>query len=243
VLPSAGKIWRHDGMGRGNKRASALVRAEHGGAPVELDKAQRRVLEEALRRGEDLREEIESKVASYGRWLLGSVFDDDASAALDLKSKNPVWTELVRRAGGPSLRVSRKTLYVAVSLAALDKRIGDQSWRGLDSGRKELLLPLGTPERLREAAKHVSRFNLTQPDTRAYVTALLKEQGKERQVRLTAPRLVSRMRTLRATLEKGATMKRLATLAEKLPREERKAIAEEIGKLRDVLAQMSRTLE
>lgn len=223
-------------------RPSALVRAEHGGEPLALDKSQRTLLEEALRRGEDLREEVEAKVTSYGRWLLSAVFADDIAAALDAKSKNPVWLELVRRAGGPTLRVSRKTLYVAVSVAALDKRITDQSWRGLDGGRKELLLPLGDPKKLREAAKHVSKFNLTQPDTRAYVTELLKGDGKERQVRITAPRLVARVRTLRASLEKGATLKKIAALAGELETQDREKAAAEVDRLRDVLQQISRHL-
>lgn len=46
-------------------RPSALVRAEHHGAPVHLDDKQRRLLDEALRRGQDLSEEIETKVAAY----------------------------------------------------------------------------------------------------------------------------------------------------------------------------------
>ena len=49
-----------------------------------------------------------------------------------------MWQELVRRAGGPTLRISKHMLYVAVRLAAYDKRITDQTWRGLDPGRKEL---------------------------------------------------------------------------------------------------------
>ena len=83
-------------------------------------------------------------MTAYGRWILEAVFRDDASAALDEKTKNPVWVGLVRRAGGPTLRVSRRVLYVAVAIAANDRRITDQAWRGLDGGRKELLLPLRT---------------------------------------------------------------------------------------------------
>jgi hypothetical protein len=140
------------------------------------------------------REEVETAVTSYGRWLLEAVFDDDTTAALDGKSKNPVWLELVRRAGGPTLRVSRHLLYVAVTIAANDKRITDQAWRGLDGARKELLLPLRTSSGLREAAQHVAKFNLTQAKTREYVTSVLEGQGEKRQVRLTAKGLLSRVR-------------------------------------------------
>jgi hypothetical protein len=120
------------------------------------------VLDEALRLGEDLSHETEARVIAYGRWLLDQIFEGDSTAALDDKSQNPVWLELVRRAGGPTLRVSRHLLYVAVRVAAYDRRITAQSWRGLDAGRKELLLPLGEERRLRDAAQHVSDMNLSQ---------------------------------------------------------------------------------
>ena len=125
------------------------------------------------------------------------MFADDASAALDDKSKNPVWLELVRRAGGPTLGIGRRMLYVALQVAAHDKRITDQAWRGLDAGRKELLLPLATDDRLREGAQHVSKFNLSQANTRHYVAEVLKSSGKPRQVRLTAQRLSSKVEKLR----------------------------------------------
>jgi hypothetical protein len=51
-------------------------------------------------------------------------------------------------------------LTVMLRIAAYDKRITDQTWRGLDAGRKEILLPLGDDRKLREAASHVSKFNL-----------------------------------------------------------------------------------
>lgn len=65
---------------------------------MHLDDKQRRLLDEALRRGQDLSEEIETKVAAYGRWLLETVFANDSSEALDDRTKNPVWQELVRHA-------------------------------------------------------------------------------------------------------------------------------------------------
>lgn len=95
-------------------RPGALVRAEHGGTEVSLTAAQRAVLAEVLREGEDFREEVESAVLRYGRSLLDKVFGGDTSAALDANGKNPVWQELVRRAGGPTL---------SVRIAANDKRI------------------------------------------------------------------------------------------------------------------------
>jgi hypothetical protein len=221
-------------------RPSALVRAEHGGAPVRLTPPQRRVFDEALRLGEDLAGEIESKVSAYGRWLLDSVFGNDAAAALDEKTKNPIWLELVRRAGGPTLRVSRRMLYVSLQLAARDKRITDQSWRGLDPGRKEILLPLDDDRRLRDAAQHVSKFNLTQTKTREYVSELLTHDGAARQVRITGPVLITRMRKLRESLDGAAVLRKVRALHAELEAPQRQEIAGEIEKLREVLQAIAR---
>ena len=216
-------------------RSAALVRAEHGGAPVALTKQERGVLDEALRLGEDLADDIGSKTVSYGRWLLESVFDNDASAALDDKSHNPVWLELVRRAGGPTLQLSRRMLYVALQLAAHDKQITDQAWQRLDAVRKEILLPIRDSKQLREAAQHVSKFNLTQPKTREYVSEVMAEAGRPKQVRMTGKGLAGRVRKMREALGGAGVMRRVREFHGELGEEERAAVVEEIEKLRVVL--------
>jgi hypothetical protein len=223
-------------------RATALVRAEHDRPAVKLDPPQRKLLAEALRRGEDLREEVESRIGAFGRWLLESVFANDTSAALDLRADNPVWLELVRRAGGPTLAVSRRLLYVALHLAARDKRIADQTWRGLDAGRKELLLPLADDERMREAARHVAKFNLTHQDTRAYVAELTRGAGRPRAVRLTAPRLSAQVKKLRAGLARPAVLARVAELRGALDEKARAELVEEIERLRATLGDVTKAL-
>jgi hypothetical protein len=221
-------------------RPSALVRAEHGGAPVRLDAAERQVFNEALRLGADLADEVEAKVAAYGRWLLESVFSNDAAAALDERTKNKVWMELVRRSGGPTLRIGHRMLYIAVRLAAYDKRISDQTWRGLDAGRKELLLPLRQDRRLRDAAQHVTKFNLTQTKTKAYVGELLAKEGEAQAVRLTAPLLIGRMKKIHETLGSASTLRKLRALHGELEVAERKALVVEIEKARDALTAVAR---
>jgi hypothetical protein len=221
-------------------RASALVRAEHGGAPVHLDATEKKVLGEALRLGADLADEVEAKVSAYGRWLVEAVFGDDAAAALDERTKNPVWQELVRRAGGPTLRIGKSMLYISVRLAAYDKRITDQTWRGLDSGRKELLLPLREERRLRDAAQHVTRFNLTQTKTRAYVSELLAEAGDAPSIRLTAPLLMGRMKKIHESLGGAAMLKKVRALQADLDASERQALAGEIDKVRETLTAIAR---
>jgi len=223
-------------------RPRAIVLAEHGEAPVKLNAREKTLLDEALRRGEDLREQVEANVTSYGRWLLGSVFADDASAALNDKSNNAVWRELVRRAGGPTLRIGRRMLYVALQLAAHDKRIADTTWRDLDAGRKELLLPLGDDGRLREAAQHVAEFNLTQASTRQYVSGLLESTGRARAVRLTVPRIVGQVQKLRASLGSAAALRKVEQLRETAEPREREKAAAEVDELREVLGKIAKSL-
>ena len=177
---------------------------------------------------------------AYGRWLLQAVFGNDAASALDEKTKNPVWLELVRRSGGPSLRVGRRMLYVALQVAAYDKRITDESWRSLDPGRKELLLPLEDERRLREAAQHVTSFKLTQTKTRAYVGEILAKDGSAQQIRITGPVLIGRMRKLRESLDGAAVLRKVRALHGELEPKERQEISGEIDKLRDVLQAIAR---
>ncbi|MEO6419654.1 MAG: hypothetical protein ABIP39_09625 [Polyangiaceae bacterium] len=224
-------------------RSSALVRAEHGGAPVSLTVPEKSVLNEALRLGEDLREEIEHSITRYGRWILEAVFKDDVSSALDEKTKNPIWLELTRRAGGPTLRISRHVLYVALEIAALDRRVTQQSWRGLDSGRKEELLPLKhDASELRKAAQHVSSLNLTRVQAKGYVSEILREGGKARQVRVTSAQIVGRVSKLHALLDAASMRRRFGELRAGMKAEEREKVVGEIEKLREVLGEMVRVV-
>ena len=133
-------------------------------------------------------------------------------------------------------------LYVALQVAAYDKRINDQSWRRLDAGRKEILLPLEDERRLREAASHVTKFKLTQTKTREYVGELLARNGSTRQVRLTAPLLVGRVRKLRESLDGAAVLRRVRDMQADLDGTQRQQIAGEIHKLREVLQSITREL-
>jgi len=87
----------------GRRRPTALDRPEHGGEPIALTRDQKQVLDEALRRGEDLREAVETQVTSYGRWILGEIFKGDTASALDEHSKNGA-RRARRRAIAPSVK-------------------------------------------------------------------------------------------------------------------------------------------
>jgi hypothetical protein len=151
-----------------------------------------------------------------------------------------MWLELVRRAGGPTLQLSKRLLYVAVRLAAYDKRIVDHVWRSLDVGRKELLLPLRDDARLRAAARHVSSFSLTHGHTAAYVEELLAIHGQRKVARLTKPMLIGRMRKIQSTLGGRATLRRVRVLRGDLTPADCVEVADEIEKVRVVLSLLVR---
>ena len=214
------------------KLASAPVREIVVADEAPLDGAQRKVLAEALRRAEDTRNVMEDALVAFGRWLLVQVFDDDAGAALAGRHHNPVWRSLLARAGGPTLRLSERMLYVAIHIAAHDKRITDEAWRNLEPGRKELLLPLGDEAAMRRAAQHVTAMKLTQRATRQDVTSLLAAQGKGRAVRVTAPRVASQVRRFRERVASKAYEKKVVAALQAADPAQAKAAIDEIEAVR-----------
>jgi hypothetical protein len=208
---------------------------------VTLTSPQKKLLAEALRRAEETRDVMEDALVGFGRWVLVTVFDDDASAALDERADNPVWRELLARAGGPTLRLNRKLLYVSVHIAARDKRITDEAWRALEPGRKELLLPLGDDKLLRKAAQHVTAMKLTQRDTRAYVDGLREEQGHAPKARLTAPRLMGQVKRMRAAAGTAAAQRRAAAVVRAMSDAQKQALGEELDAIAAWLAEMRRS--
>lgn len=203
-----------------------------------LNASDRKLLAEALRRGEETRDVMEDALVSFGRWLLVNVFNDDAAAALDDRARNPVWLELLHHAGGPKLRIGRKLLFVAVHIAARDKRITDEAWRNLEPGRKELLLPLADEPTMRKAAQHVTAMKLSQRATRAYVATLRAEQGDERGARLTPARLAAQVRGFRERVTDAKWQRRALSVASKADPDDRNAVRQELEALRSWSAAM-----
>jgi hypothetical protein len=224
-------------------RTAALMRAERGSAPVHLAPGEAHLLDRALAEGERLQDTLEDAVVAFGRWLLVEVFKSNTKAALDEWGTNPVWLELVRRAGGPTLGVSRTVLYVALRIAANDKRLSDETWRRLDVGRKQLLLPLNEAARLRQAAQHVMKFNLTQAKTKEYVTELMAEEGKKRQVRLTPKGLLSRVKKFRSNLSGAGVLKKTHEFAAAMSARERTEIVREVAALKAILEAVAQAVE
>jgi hypothetical protein len=207
-----------------------------------LDPPTRQVLAEALRRGAEAADVAEDAIVGFGRWLLVHVFADDAAAALDARSENPVWRELVRRAGGPTLRLGQRALYVALHVAARDKRIGDEAWRGLDVSRKELLLPLGDEAAMRKAAQHVTAMKLSARATRDYVAALRAQKGRGPRARVTGERVVTRVQRFNKLAGDEASQRKSLAALRDLDDAKRRSAEAELRRLRDWAAALLRGL-
>lgn len=208
--------------------------------PPALTAADTPVLNEALRRAEETRNTVEDALVEFGRWLLVHVFANDAGSALDEKAHNPVWSELLRRAGGPTLRLSRRFLYVAVAIAAHDKRINDDTWRLLEPGRKELLLPLGDEKIMRKAAAHVVKLKLSQRLTRQYVKSLREEAERPGKLRLTSAQVQGQVARFLGRVDDAAYEKRLHATVKRMSDEDRKALAGQAAALRAFAERLSR---
>jgi len=218
------------------------VAATSSGDPGALSPAQRKLVAEALRRAEDTRNVMEDALVSFGRWVLVHVFDDDAAAALDRRADNPVWMSLLARAGGPTLQLSPRLLYVALHIAARDKRIPDQAWRALEPGRKELLLPLGDEALMREAAQHVQAMKLSQRATRAYVGALRSAQGRDQKTRLTGARLAAQVKRVGGAVATAAFLRQATKAAAELSDDERASVRRDVEALQKWSTEMLRVL-
>ena len=94
--------------------------------------------------------------------------------------------------------------------------------------------------RLRDAAPHVTKFNLTQTKTKAYVGELLAKEADAPAVRLTAPLLIGRMKKIHETLGSASVLRKIRALHGELDVAERQALVGEIEKARDALTAVAR---
>ena len=207
-----------------------------------LTRDDRTVLAEALRQAEGTRNIVEAALLDFGRWLLVEVFHDDAAAALGAKGDNSVWRELVDRAGGPTLRLGERFLFVALEIAAHDKRIQDDAWRLLESGRKELLLPLKDETLMRKAAQHVVTMKLSQRATREYVRAELVAQGGAEAPRVTTKRFQAHVRRFRERVLDAAYRRKMERSLRELPKEEKAGVRGELLAIKTWAAELLATM-
>jgi hypothetical protein len=216
---------------RSKAASTALVVASPAPAAAHA-KPDRALLAEALRRAESARNVMESQLLDFGRWLLVEVFEDDAGSALgDRKRDNPVWRELLARAGGPTLRVSERFLYVSLEIAAHDKRIQDDSWRLLEPGRKELLLPLRDESLMRKAARRVVEMKLSQRATKELVRAELAARDEKPTSRVTPQRFHTQIRRFRERVLDTSYHRKIESQLRELPKQDKTAVRDELQAL------------
>lgn len=88
----------------------------------------------------------------------------------------------------------------------------------------------------------MSRWNLTQTKTSAYVSELLAETGQAPAVRLTAPLLMGRIKKMHESLGGAAILRKVREIRADLEPGERQEIAGEIEKVREVLTAIAREM-
>lgn len=210
--------------------------------PIKLNANEKALLSEALRRAEETRNQIEDSLLNFGRWILVQVFADNATEAIENKNDNPLWRELRRRAGGPTLRLSERMLYVAIQIAAYDKRITNESWRLLEPTRKEILLPLREDSALRQAAQHVVDMKLSTRATRTYVKQMLHAKGKDNALRMTPARAASSVKKLSSQWLDKRWRHKLSTQLGELDAAEQKRARQTLHDMRAALSELLATL-
>jgi hypothetical protein len=203
---------------------------------VTLTADERVLLAEAIRRGEQARDAMESAAVAFGRWLLIEVFRGDATAALEGGERVRVWRALLEAADGYRLRLDKRTLSVSLRIAAYDERLQDDVWRLLDAGRKALLLPLEDPALLKQAARHVTTMRLTLAATAQYVANLRRELGAPPALRMTPERALRAVHKLGEPFADPRWVKQLGSRLKELPREGREEALDELRAARDAIA-------
>ncbi len=220
--------------------ASKSPAAAHEGPA--LSKAEQALLATALERSESTRNAIETSLVEYGRWLLVHVFGDDTSAVLEHRYDNPIWVHLLKRAGGSTLRLSPRFLSNALLIATYDKRLNDGSWKALDPGRKEILLPLKADRELRDAAKHVLTANLSTRKTREFVGQLREANGVSVERRESAARVRQILRSTHDRFSGKQRTERILAAAKKLDAKERGQLVKEFEALAKTAAALAKKI-
>ncbi|MBL8680478.1 MAG: hypothetical protein JNK05_14970 [Myxococcales bacterium] len=203
-----------------------------------LDAHERKVLDEALSRGETVRKTVEDAVAEYGRWLFAQVFGGDTALVFDRRDEHPLWNAIVEASDGPRLRLTAETLERAVLCAAYDKRLNNDAWRALDYGRKSRLVRLEDDKLLRKAAQHVLATNMKTKPLEAYVRALLLAEGEQVQTRVTLGRVASQLEKLTGRFEDDAFLHRLDEVLVKADEEERASVIDRVDAMQRVLSSL-----
>ncbi|MBL8684674.1 MAG: hypothetical protein JNK05_36195 [Myxococcales bacterium] len=201
-----------------------------------LDANERKVLDEALARGETVRKTVEDAVAEYGRWLFVQLFGGDTALVLERRDEHPLWIALLLASDGPRLRISPETLERALLSAVYDKRLNSDAWRSLDYGRKSRLVRLEDEKLLRKAAQHVLATNLRSKQVEAYVRELLRAQGEPVQSRLTLGRIGAKLERFTGEFAESDFVTRATQVYAAADEAERSAMLDHVDSAQKALA-------
>jgi hypothetical protein len=217
-----------DATGGGPRALAApptSVVSRHADGSYVLTRPEQEILDEVLEDGNATHERITAELTRFGKAAFRKVFRRETGWLVDeAKRPNPVWRELRRRAGGPTLALIEPSLSFAVRIAAWDQTINDQAFKDLDPERKKLLLPLKDGDRMREAAQHIAKHQLSYRMTEELVRNLRRKADEAPAVRLTPARLDKR---LDGVAELGGTAqgrKAITRLAKSLTPDRRAAL-------------------
>lgn len=208
-----------------------------------LTTEEERIVTRTLAKAATLNERVDLALSELGSLLFTDVFGGDSTAVIEHRGDNPVWVELLRRAGGRTLRFSDKTLTQAALIAAYDRRLADDRWTALDPARKSLLLPLRDDKALRAAADHVLRSNLSYRATQAYVATLRAALGEPVERRESPARLRSAVRTAAERLAGKDRAKRIVEVARAMDDGDRAAFSKELKSLAKSLAALAEKID
>lgn len=230
---------------QGRKRAPHASGDATIAAPAQrnLTTEEERIVTRTLAKAATLNERVELALRELGGLLFADVFGGDSAAAIEHRADNPVWVELLRRAGGRTLRFSDKTLTNAVLIAAYDRRLADDRWTALDPARKSLLLPLRDEKAMRAAADHVLRSNLSYRATQAYIATLRAELGEPVERRESPARLRSAVRTATERLTGKDRARRIVEVARAMDDGDRAAFSKELKSLARSLAALAEKID
>lgn len=207
-----------------------------------LSDTDRALLQSVVARAASVHETVESTWTDFGEWVFTQVFGEDSTSAIEHADDNPVYTELLKLADGPRVRVRPEDIERATLCAAYDKRLNNDSWRALNYGRKWRLLRLEDEKLLRKAAQHVLSSNLDTRGVETYVRNVLAERGAAIETRVNLRALTGQLQRVTERVSSDAFLKKLSSAAKELDEDQRERMMEQVDAARTALEVLHKKL-
>lgn len=201
-------------------------------------------LKEILDEGQALVDTMEAALRRFAQLVVRRAFAEDHASARDPDAHpTPLYSEIIRRAGGPTLKLNAKVISLWVRIAAWERTITSEEFRRLDFTRKQYLLPLADPKKMADAAEHIVALKLTEADTRAYVATIREGTAAAPVPRLTPRRAGSAIDAFVERLTRHGALSRLEASLSDLDERERKALAKKVEEASEVLGRLKAALK